>query len=347
MSSQSHFTDLAVVSFASEVLVLLICISCTQSVSVTKLVIFSSNKFFTNVPILNGLSVTHLAFVLEFHCFIYYYHLRSLKTWCLLIFLFLKVDLDRPIKMAVKRTLPQPSNPNKKAKVEVAVSVEELKESFANKSEKSGTVVLGRKTFDLALLGSMADILLEELPSFEFAKDDGEEASAAYSIVFTQQFSEEQMRLLVDKLELNGAACVLYGEKPVRIQGLILWMLAIKLRSQYLYLRIPQSELEQTSTEKRAFNGKTEVTKLEELNCLIKQRRKHWATQAILKTKRICTKHQSYPNFFVFETAYTTLLQGWSGKKLSHDNVYNKILLYIEIGNQYLLKKKVPEGKTE
>jgi hypothetical protein len=253
--------------------------------------------------------------------------------------------------MAVKRHLPPlPSNPNKKAKVEVAVSVEELKESFANKSEKSGTVVLGRKTFDLALLGSMADILLEELPSFEFAKEDGEEASAAYSIVFTQQFSEEQMRLLVDKLELNGAACVLYGEKQVRMQGFVLWSIALKLIKLNPYLKTSETKRVQSLLEKRVYNGKKEAETIVELNSLLRQRRKHWNTEAILKTKRILTKRKSYPNFFVFETVYISLLQGfrgWSGKKLSHDNVFTKVLFFIEICNQHLLKKKMLEESIE
>ena len=102
----------------------------------------------------------------------------------------------------------------------------------------------------------MADILLQELPPFEFVKKDGEQGLDVYSIQFRQPFFEEEMSLFVDRLDLNGASCFFHGDKKVRIQGLILWRLAIKLRSQYFYLQIPQREFEQTSTEKRAFNGK-------------------------------------------------------------------------------------------
>lgn len=193
----------------------------------------------------------------------------------------------------------------------------------------------------------MADILLQELPPFEFVKEDGEQGLDVYSIQFRQPFSEEEMSLFVDRLDLNGASCIFHGDKKVQIQSLILWRLAIKLRSQYFYLQIPQRELEQTSTEKRAFNGKKELTKLEELNCLIKQRRKHWIYQAMFITKWVSNKHKIYPNMFVINTAYNSLLKGWKEKKLIHETIFMKVLFFIELCDQLLLKNQELNEKTE
>ncbi len=60
----------------------------------------------------------------------------------------------------------------------------------------------------------------------------------------------------MDKLELNGAACVFYGDKDGRIWGLVLWYFAVELKSSCDYLQIPQIDLEQSSLEKCVLNGK-------------------------------------------------------------------------------------------
>jgi|688.fasta_scaffold715282_1 hypothetical protein len=92
-------------------------------------------------------------------------------------------------------------------------------------------------------------------------------------------------------------------------------------------------DLEQSGMEKRAFNGKKEVATLEELKALIHQHRKHSCTQAILITKRVLMKHKVYPNVFVLETCYNSLLKGWQGKFLTHDNVFAKVLFLIDFFN--------------
>ena len=66
----------------------------------------------------------------------------------------------------------------------------------------------------------MGDILVSELLSYDFVKEDCQDSPYLILIAFNQHFTEEQMKLLVDKLEINGAACVFYGDKQVRIQGL-------------------------------------------------------------------------------------------------------------------------------
>jgi hypothetical protein len=86
---------------------------------------------------------------------------------------------------------------------------------------------------------------------------------------------------------------------------------------------------------------------MEELNTLLRQRRKHWSTQALLKSIRIFKKHNCLPNSFIFDTSYRSLLKGWKEKKMSHDNVFLKVLLFIEMFNSRLLKKQTLDEKTE
>ena len=78
------------------------------------------------------------------------------------------------------------------------------------------------------------------------------------------------LSIFADKLDVNGAAAILYGDKDQRYQGLVLWSLAIKLRYTH---KIPQAVVEQTVQEKRVSNGKTEATTFEDLKALLRQRR--------------------------------------------------------------------------
>ncbi len=78
----------------------------------------------------------------------------------------------------------------------------------------TGTFVFETKKFnDITLFGSMLEILLKKLPFFDFVREEGKELPSDYSIVFTEEFNEEQSKLLVDKLLLNGSACVFHGDK--------------------------------------------------------------------------------------------------------------------------------------
>jgi hypothetical protein len=69
---------------------------------------------------------------------------------------------------------------------------------------------------DVAVLGPMVDILVEELPAFDFVKEEGDEAIDLYSISLQEEFTEEKVNLLVDKLELHGAACILWHLMEIR-----------------------------------------------------------------------------------------------------------------------------------
>ena len=94
----------------------------------------------------------------------------------------------------------------------------------------SGTFVFGTHKFkDVAVLGPMMDILVEELPAFDFVKEEVDEAIDLYSVSLQEQFTEEKVNLLVDKLELHGAACIFYGDKMIRHHGLLCLSIAVKL----------------------------------------------------------------------------------------------------------------------
>jgi hypothetical protein len=235
--------------------------------------------------------------------------------------------------MASKRNLAEPSNDQirKKNKVD-GTTIEKLKVIMLNATLKAHTVILGDKEFDASLLGSMGDILLRELPAYHFIKEEGEDG--AYSIKFSRPFSVEEMSLLVTKLDLNGAAAVLYGDKDVRHNGLILWCIAAELRH-----KIPQAAVEQTILEKRVSNGKTEAASFGDLKALLRQRRKHWITQAILKTQRVCKQNKLHPNLFIFDSYYKSLLQGWEKRNVTEDAVLIEVLFLIELAELHLLKR--------
>jgi hypothetical protein len=240
--------------------------------------------------------------------------------------------------MAAKRYLAEPSNDQirKKNKVDGTTTIEKLKVIMLNgSSTKSNTVILGTKEFDATLLGSMGDILLRGLPAYDFIKEDGEEGCAVYSINFKNSFSEEEMSLLVTKLDLNGAAAVFYGDKDVRHLGLILWCIAAKLRHKN-----PQAAVEQTVLEKRVSNGKTEAASFGDLRALLRQRRKHWITQGILKTQRVCKQNKLDPNHFIFDSYYKSLLQGWEKRNSTEDAVFFQVLYMMELAEIHLLKRR-------
>lgn len=125
---------------------------------------------------------------------------------------------------------------------------------------------------------------------------------------------------------------------------LVLLNVAMTLRETYPFLIIPQRELEQTNAEKRVFNGKKEVATLKELKAITRRAHKqHLCTQAILITKRVLKKHNVYPNVFVLETCYNSLLKEWEGKDLSNENVFAKVLFLIELFNKlFLMKNPLP-----
>jgi hypothetical protein len=134
--------------------------------------------------------------------------------------------------------------------------VKELKDIINNVQEGSdtGTFVFGTKKFnDTKLLRLMLEILVKKLPIFDFVREEGKESPSDYSIVFTEEFNEEQSKLLVDKLLLNGSACIFHGDKEIRKRGLILWAMAMKLREKNAFLEF-REEIEQTAAEKMAFN---------------------------------------------------------------------------------------------
>nr|CAH0113059.1 unnamed protein product [Daphnia galeata] len=70
--------------------------------------------------------------------------------------------------------------------------------------------------------------LSKEIPDYEFVRKHGEESAELYTLTIKEKFNEEQIFNLSLKLQLNGAACVFYGNKEDRYLGLVLWAVALK-----------------------------------------------------------------------------------------------------------------------
>ena len=153
----------------------------------------------------------------------------------------------------------------------------------------------------------------------------------------TASTTDVNLSIFADKLDVNGAAAILYGDKDQRYQGLVLWSLAIKLRSTH---KITQAVVEQTVLEKRVSNGKTEAAKFEDLKALLRQRRKHWIGQAVLKTQHVFKKKNCYPNHFVVDSFYTSLMKGWEKRNSTQDNTFFQVLFMIELADIHLLKRR-------
>ena len=80
----------------------------------------------------------------------------------------------------------------------------------------------------LTELGSMYDLLVKTLPVFDFIRETVEEECPEVSL--SPEFNIEEIHLLIDKLLLNGALCILHAElKEIRYLGLICWSIATKL----------------------------------------------------------------------------------------------------------------------
>jgi len=124
------------------------------------------------------------------------------------------------------------------------------------------------------LLGSMMKILFKEIPDHEFVRKHGEESPELYTITLKEQFNEEQICNLSLKLQLNGAACVFYGNKEDRYLGLVLWAVALKLKEDHTIPEIPRIDL--TPSQKLVFKQKKQIKYIEDIPKLMKQRRKHW-----------------------------------------------------------------------
>jgi hypothetical protein len=83
-----------------------------------------------------------------------------------------------------------------------------------------------------------------------------------------------------------------------------------------------------TLLQKRVLNGKQEAWTLEQLKALLRQRRKHWIVQAILKTQRVLKQNNLDPNYFFFDTYFCTLIKGWEQRDSTQETVFEQIFIF-------------------
>jgi hypothetical protein len=127
-------------------------------------------------------------------------------------------------------------------------------------------------------------------------------------MILPQDADTEQ---LIEVLELVGAACVFYGDAKARRYGWSCWYKATNLREDNA---IPKSTLPQSEIQKLAMRKKLEFQTVQELKDLLRQRRTHWATQAIFTCLRISKKCDCYPNRFSVYNMFKSALQGWGDR---------------------------------
>ena len=172
-------------------------------------------------------------------------------------------------------------------------------------------------------------IFSKEIPDYQFGRKNAKESPELYTITLNEEFTQENILNLVVKLQITGAACVLNGNKEDRYLGLVLWALALKLKLDH---RIPEyPRIDRSPSQKLVFREKNEITNLADIQQLMKQRRKHWTTQAIFVTQRICVHHDMFPNMFVVEAFYNTLLKGYKTRGLTPEKALDNAMLLIEM----------------
>jgi hypothetical protein len=94
-----------------------------------------------------------------------------------------------------------------------------------------------------------------------------------------------------------------------------------------------------TQLQKRVLNGKQEAWTLEQLKALLRQRRKHWIVQAILKTQRVLKQNNLDPNYFFFDTFFNTLMKGWEQRNSTQETVFVKFFFFF-MCHTHLFKRK-------
>jgi hypothetical protein len=95
-------------------------------------------------------------------------------------------------------------------------------------------------------------------------KKDG--SFGRYSLEVSQ--TEDKLLLMIEELELNGAACMFYGDKKTLHRGLVCWAVAIELRNSNIFRPIPKNGILLTPVQDLIFNGKKEFETIGELNAL-------------------------------------------------------------------------------
>jgi hypothetical protein len=174
----------------------------------------------------------------------------------------------------------------------------------------------------------------------KFDKKPQDDSLASYSLDVCKVKSEEELLLIIEDLEISGAACILYGDQKIRQDALIFWAVATKLRHSNVFHPMTKTLLPLTPVQELVFGSKEEFESYGELNALTRQRRKHLSMQAIFVIRRILDKYGFYPNFFVLESNFHALLKGWRDKELETKKAFQIVMQLIEIINAEQFKKQ-------
>ena len=117
-----------------------------------------------------------------------------------------------------------------------------------------------------------------------------------------------------------------------------MWAVALKLKEVHTIPEIPQIEL--TPSQKLVMKDLKKFQSLQDLQKLMKQRRKHWGNQAIFVLQRILQHYNMFPNFFVVDTFYDALLKGYKTNKLTAEKALENAIVLIEIFELQITKEE-------
>ncbi|XP_046448906.1 uncharacterized protein LOC124197462 isoform X2 [Daphnia pulex] len=177
---------------------------------------------------------------------------------------------------------------------------------------------------DTTISDQIFHILKKKYPDIDLMKKE-EKTKNPDCMILPQDADTEQ---LIEVLELVGAACVFYGNAKDRRYGWSFWYKATNLREGNA---IPKSTFLQSENLKLAMRKKLEFQTVQELEDLLRQRRTHWATQAIFTSLRISKKCDCYQKRFVVYNLFKFALQGWGDRNVPRPRAFAISLTLFEL----------------
>jgi hypothetical protein len=209
--------------------------------------------------------------------------------------------------------------------------------TFHNVTSLFAAVVEGKPKLVQRMLANHTEVccLLKK-----FDQEPQDDSLAGYYLDVSKVTNKEELLVVIEDLEVTGAACILYGDQKIRQDALIFWAVATKLRHSNVFHPMTKTLLPLTPVQELVFGSKEEFKSYGELNALTRQRRKHLSTQAIFVIRRILDQYGFYPNFFVLQSNFHALLKGWRDKELKPKKAFQIVMQLIEIINAEQFKKQ-------
>jgi hypothetical protein len=263
-------------------------------------------------------------------------------------------------RKAGKDMTPEHSKPTKKRKIDVdslLLEVDEQNVAYLKylvrlaTSGQQGTgnfslsdqdrLVFIPALCDATISDQIFHILEGKYPDIELVKKEESNKSNNPDFLILPNADTEQ---LIEVLELVGAACVLYGNISAREYGWSCWYKATNLREGNA---IPKTPLPQSATQKLAMRKKLEFQTVQELKELLRQRRTHWATQAIFTCLRISKECDYFPNSrFAVHNLSKFALQGWAERDLPRHRAFALSLHLFELFGETEFLDELVENET-